>query len=431
MRTLAVLGLAASIGCVSSDPPDETVEYFASSAVAVGDDIVVAMQRRLLGEPEQIVITRVHGGAASPLSPALSGDAADKGTYEAQLAQIDGRAYLTYDSDLRFHGAPLGADDKVDPATIIDLGFEPALIRVGNRFAAVSYPDHGFSIFLPVDTYHATFVTSDGHRDGELDVATEASPITTLGLVPRCAGNAKLLALPYLRRTFTGFDLFVSRVDESGALLDGGALPIVSSVDGQIQAGDAQLTVTEDGGVVVVYELFDRDQSSIHAVRIEPGAAPARSDRVIDLARVPSFLVTSGDRILAVSAPVAPGHVEPTFESFETRILDDHGRPLAPPITIVTGDLHASVIATPSGFAVLHGGGGPETKLMPVDRDGRPGESITLAASHQALPNADPGGCSSGRGSAGPGVLLLVLLVGWWARSARRTDTRIASTCRS
>src|SRR5262249_17072591 len=221
MRTFAMLALAAAIGCVSHDPPDEPVDIFATSAVAAGDDIVVAFERRpeFHATQQQIEITRVHDGVASPLVPALCDDAVPGGADQAQLAAIDGQVYLAFSSFANggFHGAPLGADDTVDPAMIIDLGFRPAVTRVGNRFAAVSYPDKGLVILLPEDPCHATFVTQDGHRDGELDVATLATPLGTLGLPPRCVGNAKMFALPYLVNTFTGLELFVARVDATGA----------------------------------------------------------------------------------------------------------------------------------------------------------------------------------------------------------------------
>jgi hypothetical protein len=428
MRTLA-LTLALWTGCVSSDPRDEAVDYVATSAVAVGGDVVVAIERRVAFQPTEIDLTRVHDGVASPLSPALRGDAATRDADQAQLAAIDDRLYLSFYSDRGFHGAPLGADDAVDPATIIDLGFTPAVSRIGDRFAAVSFPDHGFSIFLPVDTFHATFVTRHGHRDGDLDVARLATPLGTEGLPPRIAGNARMLALPYLVNTFTGLDLYVARVDATGALLDA-ALPIVVT-DGHSESGDARLTVTGDGGVVVVYELVTDGKASLHATRIEPGAAAAKTDQVIDLAREPSFLIASGDRILAVSAPVKPGEIDPTFETFDAQILDDHGRPLGGPVTVTTGDRSALVIATATGFAVVHSGGSLDTTLTPLDRDGTPGDSVTLATDHpQPLPKADPGGCSSG-GSAGSGLLVFMLVIGWRARSARRTDRRIASTCSS
>src|ERR1051325_10849460 len=385
MRTLA-LTLALWTGCVSSDPGDEAVEYVATWAVAVGGDVVVAIERRVAFQPTEIDLTRVHDGVASPLSPALRGDAATRDADQAQLAAIDDRLYLSFYSDRGFHGAPLGADDAVDPATIIDLGFTPAVSRIGDRFAAVSFPDHGFSIFLPVDTFHATFVTRDGHHDGDLDVARLATPLCTEGVPPRIAGNARMLALPYLVNTFTGLDLYVARVDATGALLDA-ALPIVVT-DGHSESGDARLAVTGDGGVVVVYELVTDGKASLHATRIEPGAAAAKTDQVIDLAREPSFLIASGDR-----------------------------SPL--------------VIATATGFAVVHSGGSLDTTLTPLDRDGTPGDSVTLATDHpQPLPKADPGGCSSG-GSAGSGLLVFMLVIGWRARSARRTDRRIASTCSS
>lgn len=379
---IAALGAAAFAGCTSSSPQEQPVEYVLPNGVAVGDDVVVALSRREVGKPDQIEITRVHGGVAGPLAPAVVGDLAADGTYEAQLAAIDGRAYLTFQAGHGFHGAPLGADDAVDAGAIVDLGFQPAPVRLGDRFAAVTYPDPGLAILAPSNTYRAMFVTPDGRRDGDLDVVSDATPIGTLRMIPRCAGNAKVLALLFERDFFFGgLQPLVARVDAGGALLDSFGIELVSDT-GPARAGDAQVAVTADGGVLVVYEVINGDAVSVHALRIEPGTPAVTSDQVTDLPRTPTLLVTSGDRILAVTA-TAPGQSEPTLASFETRVLDDHGRTLSGPFTVATGDSDATVIVTSTGFALLHSGTGPKTQLTAIDRDGKPGDSITLAVSHR------------------------------------------------
>src|SRR6185436_19673722 len=137
-------------------------------------------------------------------------------------------------------------------------------------------------------------------------------------------------------------------------------------------AGESQLTVTDDGGVLVIYQRRDNEVLSMHATRIELGANPTVSDRAIDLARVPALLVTSGAQILAVSVPANSGsQAGPTFETFETRILDGEGRTVSGPFTVATGDPGATVIATQSGFAALHSGGGRDPRLTPIGRDGK------------------------------------------------------------
>jgi hypothetical protein len=52
-----------------------------------------------------------------------------------------------------------------------------------------------------------------------------------------------------------------------------------------------------------------------------------------------------------VSLPGSPSRSDPTFETFETRILDDHGGTVSGPVTVTTGDRNARVIATSIGFA--------------------------------------------------------------------------------
>jgi hypothetical protein len=423
--TVVVLGLAGLIGCASSDSkPDESVDYESATAAAVGDDILVAMTRREAWMPDQIEIARVQLGEPVSLSPALVGSDASPTLGTTHLAAIDGQAYLTFYSDTGDHGAPLTQSDTIEPGTIVDLGHDPALTRAGARFAAVSFPEQApFSIFLPVGTFHATFVRPDGQQDGDLDVATEASPV---GEAPRSAGNAKVFAMLFRRATWSGADLFVARLSDAGALLDPDGIQVAADGGDQVAAGDAQLAVTADGGVLVVYDRLDGSQSSIHAMRIEPGAAPAISDQVTDLVTTPSFLVTSGDQILAVSVPgVVPSDL-PTFERFETRILDDHGRTLSGPVTVATGDRTADVIATSTGFAVIHSGSTPHIQLTVIGRDGSPGDSVTLATSHQPVPDIDPGGCSAGRGPGGRCTLalVLVLVVGWGTARRRRVPRR-------
>jgi hypothetical protein len=420
--TIVAAGLIGLTGCVSADDPAEPVDYVLPSGVAIGEEVLVAMERREPFQPDQIDVTTVRSGEPDPLSPAVVGPQAFTRVGSPQLAEIDGQAYLAFYADSRYRGAPLGPDGTIDPGAIVDLGYNPALTRVGNRFAAVSFPQQPLIvIFVPAATFHATFVRPDGQRDGELDIATEASPLGTIGLIPRCAGNAKLLALLFKRQSFFGSsELRVARVSDAGALLEPDGVLIASSggLDGASGPGDAQLTVTADGGVLVVYGLYDHGASSIHATRIEPGPSPAISDLVTDLVTVPSFLVTSGDQILAVSAPAMVPPVVPTFETLETRILDGRGKTVSGPVAITTGDQHASVIATADGFAVLHSGIKPQVRLTAIGRDGQPGDTVTLATSKAVHPSVDPGGCSIAGGRSAPGMLVLVLGIGWLTVSA-------------
>jgi hypothetical protein len=381
---VAVLGLTGLIGCASDDNAFEAeVDYISPTGVAIGDEILVAMTRIQAGKPNQIDVARVRGGEADPLSPALVGDDQTSTLGSPQLAAIDGQAYLTFYSQRGYHGAPVSGDDVIDTGAIVDLGFNPTLTRAGDRFAAVSFPQQPFIVvFPPVDRFRATFVRRDGKHDGEIDVATEASPVGTIGAAPPCAGNAKVLALPFRRPSLSGSYLFVARVSDKGALLDPDGIQIAPDGNDRT-AGEAQLAVTDDGGVLVVYERSDGAARSIHAARIERGASADVSDQVVDLTTVPSLLVPAGEHILAVSVAHRASDPPPTFASFETRILDDHGRTVSGPFTITSGEPQVAVIATPGGFAALHGGTGRDPQLTFIGRDGQPGETLTLATAHR------------------------------------------------
>ena len=417
---IVALGLTGWIGC-ASEPPEPDVDYGFPSGAVVGDDILVAMVRRTASTQHEIVTVRVQAGEPTPPAPALVGFYADKYVGEPELATIDGKAYLSFFGDHAVHGAPLGDDDVIDPGAVVDFGFRPTLVRVGGRFASVSYPDHEFAVLTPSDTYRASFVTPAGHADGVVEVATLATPLDALGMPPRCAGNPKLLALVYERSSLlSSSTVLVSRLDATGARI-GLETELAADRDTETVVGDAQLTVTDDGATLVVYAFSDHGEVSIHATRIEPGAGGAVSDRVTDLHDVPKLLLTSGDRILAASAP-GPSYA-PDFKDFAVRILDDHGRTVAGPTQVTTGYIDASMFATPTGFAVLSSDTS-DVVMTPIGRDGTPGAPVMLAQSHHAVAQVDNGGCSTGR-TPGPALLLLVLVVGWRARSGRRRPRRV------
>jgi hypothetical protein len=417
---LGALGLTGWIGC-ASEPPEPEVDYSLPSGVAAGDDVMVAMVRRTAPAHEEIVTVRVHAGQPTPPVVAVSGFYADKLVGEPLLAAVDGHAYLSFFGDHGYHGAPLGSDDAIDAGALVDLGFRPALVRLGDRFASVSYPDHGFVVLSPSDTFHASFVTADGHADGAVDVATLATPLGTLGLPPRCAGNSKLLALVYERTSlFSPTSVLVSRLDATGAHL-GVDSELAPDHDDQTSVGDAQLTVTGDSATLVVYAFVVHGQTSMRVARIEPGPSGGVSDLVSDLPGVPALLTTSGDRVLAISAPGPTG--AENFTNITVRILDDHGRTVAGPTQIATGYPGATALATPDGFAVLSFDES-DVVMTPIGRDGTPGTPVMVGESHHAASEADSGGCSTGR-VPGPALLLLVLAVGWRARSGRRTLCRV------
>src|SRR5262249_4449232 len=152
-----------------SSSADLGFEYGPPTAVGIGDGTLVAMGRRDRRTfVEDLETTSVRAGSAPPLAEVKTADKAVTTGGYPQLAAIGSQAYMSWLSGAQVAGAPLGADNSVDPSKIIPLDHDPTVTRVGQRFIAATFPDRPIVIVFDSFPITATFITQDGRRDGDL-----------------------------------------------------------------------------------------------------------------------------------------------------------------------------------------------------------------------------------------------------------------------